>query len=108
MASFDALMKDQPAQEDNGAVVDRTDIDSVMRRIFEKARGDVDAPATAKDAIEHKLSTPRRDYDAAFELLDRVAKTFDLLVSRFQRMQRELDVQAERAVTKDRRAGARD
>ena len=36
-----------------------------------------------------------RDFDTAFELLDRVSKIFDLLVTRFQRMQRELDTQAE-------------
>ncbi len=100
MATFDALMKDQPASEDSDVATDTADIDSMMRRIFEKARVEVDASEIAEDAIERKTSAPRRDFDTAFELLDRVSKTFELLVTRFQRMQRELDGQAERAAVR--------
>ncbi len=100
MATFDTLMKEQSELEDSVTVADTADIDSMMRRIFEKARMDVDASETTEDTIEHKLSAPRRDFDTAFELLDRVSKTFELLVTRFQRMQRELDGQAERAAAK--------
>ena len=99
MASFDTVMKDQTTPEDNDAV-EQADIDSTMRRILEKARSDVHAAETSKDTTEQRRSAPRRDFDTAFELLDCVSKTFDLVVTRFQRMQRELDVQAERAAVR--------
>ena len=100
MKSFDTLIKAQPAREEHDAVIDRTEIDSMMRRIFEKARFDEAAPKGVKDTTEHKSSAPRRDFDTAFELLDRVSKTFDLLVTRFQRMQTKLDEQADRAAVR--------
>ena len=100
MKSFDTLIKAQPVREEHDAVIDRTEIDSMMRRIFEKARFDEAAPEGVKDTTEHKSSAPRRDFDTAFELLDRVSKTFDLLVTRFQRMQTKLDEQADRAAVR--------
>ena len=100
MASFDTLLRVQPAPEDRNVAVDRSDIDSMMRRIFETARVDENAPE-AGNSIEPKASAPRRDFDTAFELLDRVSKTFELLVTRFQRMQTELDGQAERAAARN-------
>ena len=100
MAKSDILMKDQLALEDSHPEVEKTSVDSIMSRIFDKARSDVHIPEIGKSTTEYQVLAPRRDFDTAIELLDRVSKAFDLLVTRFQRMQRELEVQNERAAAR--------
>ena len=96
MANPDTLMEIGP--KDSNSEVDGTHIDGTMRRIFGKAHSDV--PVLEDERNHQNVHAPRRDFDTAIELLDRVSKAFDLLVTRFQRMQRELDVQAERAAAR--------
>ena len=77
------------------ATAGQAEIDLLMRRFFEQTQGEVTRPVQPGPPAQSVQSS--RDFDMAIELLERAAQGFDLLVSRCQRLEKDLEQETERA-----------
>lgn len=95
MATIDRAAK---RDQDVSAPVSRNEVDALMHRFFDRNQirsVDGAVPEAASEAAPD--TPPRRDFDMATELLDRASRAFDLLITRCQKLERDLDEAHERA-----------
>ena len=94
MASVGATTK-RTAQAETQGKVDPADIDTLMRRFFDQSRAEA---STQPDSAA--IASGPRDLTTATELLDRASLAFDALIDRCQRLEQDLQDEAERARVK--------
>ena len=92
MASVGATTKRTPQAETQGKS-DPAEIDTLMRRFFDQNRAD----APAEQPAPTSTAGGPRDLTTATELLDRASLAFDALIDRCQRIEQDLQTEADRA-----------
>lgn len=90
MAALRQLIQNRESNGKGYRAADIADIDSIMRKVFDK-------PAAPETPQPQKPDQPRRDFETAFDLLDRAAAAVDHLLTRCQRLETEMQDQAGRA-----------
>ena len=86
--SSNCIQSREPASEERYSAA-TTDIDTLIRKVF-------DRPAALATPVETR-SQSRRDPETAFDLLDRAAAAFDILLNRSQQLEQQMQDAAERA-----------
>ena len=78
--------------------VDQGEVDTLMRRFFDKHQHQAfgkPSPEVVQSAVQNVH--PRRDFDTASDLLHRAAQAFDVLITRCQRLEHDVDEVTEQA-----------
>ena len=89
MAAPKELLQPRPRDAQSRSLPAVPDIDSMMKRAFE---GTAAAAGARREAVQ-----TRRDPATAFDLIDRAAEAFDVLISRCEELEAKIDADAERA-----------
>lgn len=84
MAALRKLLESRETAGEEGYSSGSSDIDKLMRKVFDRPL-QIPTPAAQAPRIQ-----PRRDPETAFDLIDRAAKAFDVLLSRSQQLEAEL------------------
>ena len=89
MAALKQMIQSRDSGSEDRYSPATTDIDTLIRKVFDRPAA-VPAPAEAR-------SQSRRDPETAFDLLDRAAAAFDILLNRSQQLERQMQEADERA-----------
>ncbi len=89
MAALKQMIQSRDSGSEDRYSPATTDIDTLIRKVF-------DRPAAVPAPVEAR-SQSRRDPETAFDLLDRAAAAFDILLNRSQQLERQMQEADERA-----------